>query len=327
MSERDEEELNENESSPSPHWFDFDDSRVTPIFASTLLKQFEGKESAYMLFYRRKQQGIISTNSSTMNLKVPDWLLTEIAEANASLTKAREDYQKRLNAVKVECYLDSDFYLEKNILNLNHQCENRQFCVYVDRRDARFSSLREALIKHCVEQQQQGNDEPSSQARREICLSMLLDEETTPAVHWLLARRVSTGSGGARFSYFVHSRVNSNNKNTSDEDSSSVSEVLGHHQDSFLILSKHHGLKWPMGEAYEPLRVVFRFFDRSFQIKEISYTFVRSTPLRDVRREIAAYLISEQADFSELGLSSEEIEKLAVDSGFTFSLIRAERKK
>lgn len=35
-------------------WFDFDDSDVKPISESDLEKQFMGKESAYMLFYRKK---------------------------------------------------------------------------------------------------------------------------------------------------------------------------------------------------------------------------------------------------------------------------------
>lgn len=34
-------------------WFDFNDSRVHPIYDRALEKQFSGKESAYMLFYRK----------------------------------------------------------------------------------------------------------------------------------------------------------------------------------------------------------------------------------------------------------------------------------
>jgi len=49
-----EEEEEERENREKYHWFDFDDSKITPITSSQLAKQFEGKESAYMLFYRRK---------------------------------------------------------------------------------------------------------------------------------------------------------------------------------------------------------------------------------------------------------------------------------
>ena len=39
---------------PGCAWFQFDDSRVHPISSSQIEKQFAGRESAYMLFYRRK---------------------------------------------------------------------------------------------------------------------------------------------------------------------------------------------------------------------------------------------------------------------------------
>ena len=38
---------------PVGGWFDFDDSHVRPISERELEQQFEGKESAYMLFYRK----------------------------------------------------------------------------------------------------------------------------------------------------------------------------------------------------------------------------------------------------------------------------------
>lgn len=37
------------------HWFDLNDSAVTSIRESDIEKQFQGKESAYMLFYRKTQ--------------------------------------------------------------------------------------------------------------------------------------------------------------------------------------------------------------------------------------------------------------------------------
>lgn len=35
------------------HWFDLNDSTVTAISEKDIEKQFQGKESAYMLFYRK----------------------------------------------------------------------------------------------------------------------------------------------------------------------------------------------------------------------------------------------------------------------------------
>ena len=37
------------------HWFDLNDSTVTSIRESDIERQFQGKESAYMLFYRKAQ--------------------------------------------------------------------------------------------------------------------------------------------------------------------------------------------------------------------------------------------------------------------------------
>lgn len=37
------------------HWFDINDSKVQPIEEKDIEQQFQGKESAYMLFYRKSQ--------------------------------------------------------------------------------------------------------------------------------------------------------------------------------------------------------------------------------------------------------------------------------
>lgn len=37
------------------HWFDINDSKVQPIKEKDIERQFQGKESAYMLFYRKSQ--------------------------------------------------------------------------------------------------------------------------------------------------------------------------------------------------------------------------------------------------------------------------------
>ena len=49
-------------------WFDFDDSDVKPISESDLEKQFMGKESAYMLFYRKKMLHRPQTGKSSHQL-------------------------------------------------------------------------------------------------------------------------------------------------------------------------------------------------------------------------------------------------------------------
>ena len=39
---------------PGHCWFQFNDTHVSPILAKDLEKMYQGKQSAYMLFYRRK---------------------------------------------------------------------------------------------------------------------------------------------------------------------------------------------------------------------------------------------------------------------------------
>ncbi|ELV09603.1 Ubiquitin carboxyl-terminal hydrolase 40 [Tupaia chinensis] len=47
--------LGSDDSTSCPHWFDINDSRVQPIKEKDIEKQFQGKESAYMLFYRKSR--------------------------------------------------------------------------------------------------------------------------------------------------------------------------------------------------------------------------------------------------------------------------------
>lgn len=44
-----------NDPGSCPHWFDINDSKVQPIEEKDIEQQFQGKESAYMLFYRKSQ--------------------------------------------------------------------------------------------------------------------------------------------------------------------------------------------------------------------------------------------------------------------------------
>ncbi len=308
---REEDELELNDATLS-RWYNFDDSRITPIFSSAICKQFEGKESAYMLFYRRKS----NTKSSRQNqLVLQPWLLQEISNQNEALNQSREEYEISLNSHKIQCYLDTDFYLEKSILNLNHQSENKQFTLLVDKINAKVSDLRELLVKQCIEP----SADSDIQARRETCLNMLFDDASP--FDWLLAKRVNTSTRSDRFSFHVKSIIDK----SSPPNDNNLYRLISAEKDLFLILSKHSD-KWPMGDDYEPVRVVFKFFDKNLQIKEISYTFVKSTPIRDLKREMSSFLVNSQTDY-ELGLTNEEIEKMALDYNYMFSLIRSDRKK
>lgn len=44
-----------NDRTSCSHWFDINDAKVQPIEEKDIKQQFQGKESAYMLFYRKSQ--------------------------------------------------------------------------------------------------------------------------------------------------------------------------------------------------------------------------------------------------------------------------------
>ena len=47
-------------------WFDVNDSRISCIRERNLQRQFSGKESAYMLFYRRKNLSVSGSDPSRL---------------------------------------------------------------------------------------------------------------------------------------------------------------------------------------------------------------------------------------------------------------------
>ena len=47
-------------------WFDVNDSRISCIRERDLQRQFSGKESAYMLFYRRKNLSVSGSDPSRL---------------------------------------------------------------------------------------------------------------------------------------------------------------------------------------------------------------------------------------------------------------------
>ncbi|XP_077587868.1 ubiquitin carboxyl-terminal hydrolase 40 [Stigmatopora nigra] len=93
------------------HWFDLNDSTVTSIRESDLEKQFQGKESAYMLFYRKKQLQRPSEALSNPHYKVPHHLIQMAREENIKLRQTREEYQASNNQVELHLHLASSYRL------------------------------------------------------------------------------------------------------------------------------------------------------------------------------------------------------------------------
>ncbi|XP_071040771.1 ubiquitin carboxyl-terminal hydrolase 40 isoform X3 [Parasteatoda tepidariorum] len=104
--------------SPFTHhnWFDFNDSRVSPISVKDIEKQFAGKESAYMLFYRRKS--LLRTEEAKGNprYKMSEKLLKLAEEENAELEKMREEYETALNMVNLQVHLGNNYICSNGVL-------------------------------------------------------------------------------------------------------------------------------------------------------------------------------------------------------------------
>lgn len=95
------------------HWFDLNDSTVTPIKEQDIKKQFKGKESAYMLFYRKRSLQRPPDAKGNPAYKVPPHLLEMIQEENARLQQKRLEFEASSNSVELRLHL-APFYRVQN---------------------------------------------------------------------------------------------------------------------------------------------------------------------------------------------------------------------
>ncbi|CAG5866599.1 unnamed protein product [Menidia menidia] len=98
------------------HWFDLNDSNVTSIRESDIEKQFQGKESAYMLFYRKTQLHRPCEALNNPQYKVPSHLIQMAQEENISLQQMREKSEATNNTVELRLHLASSYRLENGAL-------------------------------------------------------------------------------------------------------------------------------------------------------------------------------------------------------------------
>lgn len=286
------------------HWYDFDDARVTPICTSKIQNQFEGKESAYMLFYRRK---LSLNSSSSVSTILPKWLKKEINEENNRLQDMREEYEKSLNLIKIDCYLENDFYLEKNNLYLKSKYQAKNFQIFCDKRCDTVDNLKETVTKYCTDQNNLEKIDHEMQERKERCLEILFDDIP---YFWLLVERVQ---GLSEPNYYV--------KKILSEKNELISQIfLNKDQNLLLIITKNLD-KFPIGEDFAPISVWFKYYDPSFDIKQRSFSFACSTLIKQVKQELGSYLLNVQSNY-ELDLTDEELQNLSCQS-FTFNLIKS----
>ncbi|XP_048580050.1 ubiquitin carboxyl-terminal hydrolase 40 isoform X3 [Nematostella vectensis] len=126
------------------NWFDFNDHRVWCINQSDIQRQFAGKESAYMLFYRRK------STHSTAPKKVPPWLLDEVEQLNKELHHARKEYDIQQNLINVAVHFASDFAISDDGVLTRRQGLSVSDVVTVDRRKLVSEFIKEDVYKVCT---------------------------------------------------------------------------------------------------------------------------------------------------------------------------------
>ncbi|BFY97379.1 hypothetical protein BsWGS_00419 [Bradybaena similaris] len=134
---------------PGQCWFCFNDSTVTPIQARDIERQFSGKESAYMLFYRKTSLHRPKEALGLLSYKIPQHLIKEAEELNISLEKLRQDYEKTMNSITVKVFWAEHFNYN-GLLQLKPDVpfEAAYLSIDIDRRSS-FQLLR-ARIKEAL---------------------------------------------------------------------------------------------------------------------------------------------------------------------------------
>ncbi|XP_017654877.1 ubiquitin carboxyl-terminal hydrolase 40 isoform X2 [Nannospalax galili] len=93
------------ENATCPHWFDINDSRVHPIREQDITQQFQGKESAYMLFYRKSKLQRPSEARANPRHRVPSHLLKEMDAANTQLQMRRAECDSANSSFELHLHL------------------------------------------------------------------------------------------------------------------------------------------------------------------------------------------------------------------------------
>lgn len=91
-------------------WYNFDDARVSPINSKDIELQFSGKESAYMLFYRRASLSRPQAAIGNPAYAIPDSMMMSIMQENALLEQEREKYEEEVNEVRVQLHFHWNFH-------------------------------------------------------------------------------------------------------------------------------------------------------------------------------------------------------------------------
>uniref|UniRef100_A0A8C1H922 Ubiquitin specific peptidase 40 n=1 Tax=Cyprinus carpio carpio TaxID=630221 RepID=A0A8C1H922_CYPCA len=112
------------------HWFDLNDSTVTAVTVKDIEKQFQGKESAYMLFYRKT-----AMKRPPEGMLCVCWTLLEmVQEENARLQQRRAEFDASSNSIEVRLHLAPHYHWQNGALHALSPNEDSIITVTFDRR-------------------------------------------------------------------------------------------------------------------------------------------------------------------------------------------------
>ncbi|OXB55139.1 hypothetical protein ASZ78_012568 [Callipepla squamata] len=134
------------ESSPGCHWFDLNDSKVQPIKVEDIEKQFQGKESAYMLFYRKSQLKRPPEARGNPRYRIPEHLLNEMTAANMELQKKRAEYDSANNSIDLHLHLSTCYTFHNGALHPSLSWKESIVDLTVDRRKT-LGDLRQSIFQ------------------------------------------------------------------------------------------------------------------------------------------------------------------------------------
>ncbi|XP_064443338.1 ubiquitin carboxyl-terminal hydrolase 40 isoform X4 [Mirounga angustirostris] len=106
-----------NDRTSCPHWFDINDSKVQPIKEKDIERQFQGKESAYMLFYRKYQLQRPPEARANPRYGVPCHLLNEMDAANIELQTKRAEWDSTNNNFELHLHLGPHYHFFNGALH------------------------------------------------------------------------------------------------------------------------------------------------------------------------------------------------------------------
>ncbi|XP_034511326.1 ubiquitin carboxyl-terminal hydrolase 40 isoform X7 [Ailuropoda melanoleuca] len=99
------------------HWFDINDSKVQPIKEKDIERQFQGKESAYMLFYRKSQLQRPPEARANPRYGIPCHLLNEMDAANIELQTKRAEWDSTNSNLELRLHLGPHYHFFNGALH------------------------------------------------------------------------------------------------------------------------------------------------------------------------------------------------------------------